>query len=150
MAVGVIVVMVPVGMVVRMIMVMSMMMGTRRMNGLEHLLNLGIRDFQTVQHLADRRVILDQKIILAELGSKMQVADLPCIVRSLLRSLVGHAENHLRLLFERIHLPVNSVERLAMAQRVLQIEAEFTAISSSSSPTALGQGATVDDELDGF
>ena len=139
-----------VGVTVGMIMVMSMMMGTRRKNGLEHLLNLGIRDFQTIQHLADRRVILDQKIVLKELGSKMQVADLPCIVRSLLRSPVGHAENQLRLLFERIHLPVNGVERLAMAQRVLQIEAEFAAIGSGSSPTALGQGATVADELDGF
>ena len=72
------------GIAVRMIMVMSMMMGTRRMNRLKHLLHLGKSNFQAVQHLPNRRVVLHQKVILAKLGGKMKVADLPCIVRSLL------------------------------------------------------------------
>ena len=139
-----------VGIVVRMIVVMSMMMGTRRMNRLKHLLHLGICNLQAVQHLPDRRVVLHQKIILAKLGGKMKVADLPCIVCCLLCFRVGHAEHPLGLLFKRVHLAIYCMEGLAMAQRVFKVKAEFPTIGCGSTPPALGQGATVSDEFDSF
>ena len=126
-----------------MIMIVVMMTGGGH-DGLEYFFGLLERNVVALEHLADCKVVFDEKIAIGELCGKVKIAYLPSTMSRFARIGISDLENLLGQLLDLVALLIGEVKLVAMLQRSGQVKTEVGSIVRLTTPTALGQYATFD------